>query len=103
MELPAGGVVLALFVVGEVVVAQDDAGATGLRFEGDDHACAAGGTGGPPVQPQVNTSRCGGSTSRNCPTVSTPSRIRTREVPPGTGSRSASLPIHCTQRAGSVK
>jgi hypothetical protein len=32
-----------------------------------------------------------------------PSGIRTRYSPPGTGSSTASLPIHRTYRAGSVK
>src|SRR5690348_4218772 len=55
------------------------------------------------ANPQLKTTRWGGSTARKRPVAQNPSVIRTRYTPPGTGSRSASLPIHCTYRAGSVK
>src|SRR5437773_3333611 len=55
------------------------------------------------ANPQLKTTRRGGSTVRKRPAAQNPSAIRTRYTPPGTGSRSASLPIHCTYRLGSVK
>src|SRR5690349_10829856 len=55
------------------------------------------------ANPQLKTTRCGGSTARKRPAAENPSAIRTRYTPPGTGSRSASLPIHRTYRSGSVR
>src|SRR5262249_7912398 len=61
-----------------------------------------GGTAGSCVQPQVNTSRCGGLISTNSPAAPTPPRIPMREGPPRTRSRGAPLPIHWAEppRAG---
>src|SRR2546423_7564787 len=54
-------------------------------------------------QPQVKTTRRGGSTSTYSPDVATIPLGLTRHTPPGRGSSVASVPIHMHIRSGSVK